>query len=150
MPRLSVTTPLPAIHQTPPPPTNHTHSPTPVCTYIRTCDPVSMVCRGWPVRVFQNRIVLSAVPPPEARTPCWWGDQVRALMAAEWALCLWRGVAEDWLHTNNCGGRGRGEGGREGGRGEEGGMEGEGEEGGMEGEREGGREEWEVIRKKGD
>lgn len=35
-----------------------------------------------PVIVFQNRIVRSAVPPPETKSPCWWGDQASAFTAA--------------------------------------------------------------------
>jgi hypothetical protein len=31
---------------------------------------------------FQKRIFRSAVPPPEARIPRWWGDQEMALTAA--------------------------------------------------------------------
>lgn len=34
---------------------------------------------------FQKRMVLSAVPPPDTRSPCWWGDQANALTAA---VCL--------------------------------------------------------------
>ena len=34
-----------------------------------TCDPVSMLLRGEAVCVFQNRMHLSAVPPPEANNP---------------------------------------------------------------------------------
>lgn len=30
-------------------------------------------------------MVLSAVPPPETKRPCWWGDQAKALTAA---VCL--------------------------------------------------------------
>lgn len=37
---------------------------------LQTWEPVSIDCRGCPVIVFQNRMVLSAVPPPEARIPC--------------------------------------------------------------------------------
>lgn len=36
-------------------------------------------------------MVLSAVPPPERRRPCWWGDQVTALTAATWSLYLTTG-----------------------------------------------------------
>lgn len=30
-------------------------------------------------------MVRSAVPPPETRRPCWWGDQAIALTAAAWS-----------------------------------------------------------------
>lgn len=33
--------------------------------------------------MFQNLMVRSAVPPPLARTLCWWGDQARAFTAAQ-------------------------------------------------------------------
>ena len=33
-------------------------------------------------------IILSAVPPPVARSPCWWGDQAKALTAALWSVNL--------------------------------------------------------------
>lgn len=44
--------------------------------------PVSMQFKGEAVAVFQNLMHLSAVPPPDAMSPCWWGDQARALTAA--------------------------------------------------------------------
>ena len=44
-----------------------------------------------PVRVFLNLIVLSAVPPPDTRRPCWWGDQAIALTAAAWSQNLTTG-----------------------------------------------------------
>jgi hypothetical protein len=34
------------------------------------------------VLVFQKRMQRSAVPPPLASRPCWWGDQAIALTAA--------------------------------------------------------------------
>ena len=68
---------------------------------IHTCEPVSTDCRDCPVRVFQNRMVLSAVPPPDARIPCWCGDHVKALIAAEWSVYLCMGALEDWLHISN-------------------------------------------------
>lgn len=64
--------------------------------YRQTCEPVSIHCRGWPVSVFQNLIVLSCVPPPDASTPC----------------CTERGGQGDWMvvymyrfliHNNNIG-----------------------------------------------
>lgn len=38
---------------------------------LQTWEPVSMHCSGCPVRVFQKRMQRSAVPPPEASSPCW-------------------------------------------------------------------------------
>ena len=46
-----------------------------------------------PVSVFQNLIHLSAVPPPDARSPWWWGDQAMALTAAMWSVNVYTG----WL-----------------------------------------------------
>ena len=37
---------------------------------LQTWDPVSMHLIGVPVKVFQNRILRSAVPPPDANNPC--------------------------------------------------------------------------------
>lgn len=45
---------------------------------LHTCDPVSIHCMGCPVRVFQKRMHLSAVPPPLAKRPWWWGDHAIA------------------------------------------------------------------------
>lgn len=64
--------------------------------------PVSTHDRGLPFVVFQNRMQRSAVPPPEARSPCWWGDQARAFTAA-W--CCWKrstGCVEDRFQTSSC------------------------------------------------
>jgi hypothetical protein len=36
---------------------------------LHTCDPVSMLSSRVPLSVFQNLMVLSADPPPDARTP---------------------------------------------------------------------------------
>lgn len=49
---------------------------------LHTCDPASTHLVSVPVIVFQNLIVRSAVPPPDTRSPCWWGDQARAFTAA--------------------------------------------------------------------
>lgn len=38
---------------------------------LQTCEPVSIHCSGCAVRVFQKRMQRSAVPPPEASSPCW-------------------------------------------------------------------------------
>ena len=68
---------------------------------LQTCEPVSTHCSGWPVNVFQNRMHWSAVPPPLARRPCWWGDQAMALTAARWSVYVWTGVELVTFHTNN-------------------------------------------------
>jgi hypothetical protein len=52
---------------------------------LQTCDPVSISLTHCPFIEFQNRIFRSAVPPPEARMPRWWGDQDMAFTAAWWA-----------------------------------------------------------------
>ena len=49
------------------------------------------------VVVFQKRMHLSAVPPPEASRPCWWGDQAMALTAAVWSENLSTGVLDCWF-----------------------------------------------------
>ena len=49
---------------------------------LQTWDPVSIDLIVYPVKVFLNLMVLSAVPPPETRSPCSCGDQAIALMAA--------------------------------------------------------------------
>ena len=49
---------------------------------LHTCDPVSILSNIVPSKVFQNFIVLSAEPPPEAKTPWVWGLQARAFTAA--------------------------------------------------------------------
>lgn len=59
---------------------------------LHTCDPVSMHCRGCPVSVFQKRMQRSAVPPPEARRPCWCGDQAMAFTAARCSVYCWTGL----------------------------------------------------------
>lgn len=59
---------------------------------LHTCDPVSMHCRGCPVSVFQKRMQRSAVPPPEARSPCWCGDQAMAFTAARCSVYCWTGL----------------------------------------------------------
>ena len=64
--------------------------------------PVSMQFKRLFVDVFQKRIHLSAVPPPEAKTPCWWGDHAIALTAAVCSLNLNKGCVPCWPHTNNC------------------------------------------------
>ena len=61
---------------------------------LQTCEPVSIACRGWSVWVFQKRIWRSAVPPPVASKPFWWGDQPMALTAAVCSRNFTRGCAE--------------------------------------------------------
>lgn len=49
---------------------------------LHTCDPVSTLASTELVVVLQNRIVRSAVPPPEHSNPLACGDQAIALTAA--------------------------------------------------------------------
>lgn len=49
---------------------------------MRTWLPVSTQLSIALVLVFQKRMQRSAVPPPLASRPCWWGDQAIALTAA--------------------------------------------------------------------
>lgn len=44
---------------------------------LQTCDPVLTLFVNEPVRVFQVLIVLSAVPPPDAKTPL--GEETKKL-----------------------------------------------------------------------
>lgn len=69
---------------------------------LHTWDPVSVLCRAWPVSVFQKRRQRSAVPPPDASSPCWWGDQAMALTAARWSLYCCTGRRLELFHTSNC------------------------------------------------
>lgn len=56
-------------------------------------------CRVW---VFQNLMHLSAVPPPEAKRPFWWGLHPIALTAAVCSENLTRGCSPFYrLHTIN-------------------------------------------------
>lgn len=52
--------------------------------------------------VFQKRMHRSAVPPPDARRPCWCGDQAMALTAAVCSMSFKTGCWECWFHTNSC------------------------------------------------
>jgi len=63
---------------------------------LQTYDPVSMQSVIFKVSVFQRRIDLSAVPPPEASHPCWWGLQAIAFTAALWAENFFKGVSLLW------------------------------------------------------
>lgn len=60
-----------------------------------------MLSRRDPSSVFQNLIVLSAEPPPEAKTPWLWGLHAIPLTAAEWEVNLQIGVVLFALHMNN-------------------------------------------------
>ena len=55
----------------------------------------------WPVSVFQNLMHLSAVPPPLANSPWWWGDQAMALTAAKCSVKAWTGWRLLAFQTNN-------------------------------------------------
>ena len=55
---------------------------------LQTWEPVSTAWSGCRVCVFQNLMCLSAVPPPVANKPFWWGDQPIALTAAVWSWNL--------------------------------------------------------------
>lgn len=68
---------------------------------LQTWEPVSVHCKGWPVRVFQKRMQRSAVPPPEANKPCWWGDQAMAFTAAKCSVYCCTGRTLEWFHTSN-------------------------------------------------
>ena len=59
-----------------------------------------MLSRRVPSRVFQNLMVLSADPPPLAKTPWLWGLQAMPLTAAQWLLNLQMGV-ELWALQMN-------------------------------------------------
>ena len=56
-----------------------------------TWDPVSMELRRAPVWVFQNLMLRSAVPPPEASRLAWKGHQASAFTAAVCAVILCMG-----------------------------------------------------------
>ena len=60
-----------------------------------------MLSRRVPSRVFQNLMVLSADPPPLAKTPWLWGLQAIPLTAAQWLLNLQMGVELWALHMNS-------------------------------------------------
>ncbi len=68
---------------------------------LQTWDPTSTVFTVVPLRVFLNLMVLSAVPPPDAKRPCWWGDQAMALTAAVWSLYLRIGSVEWEFQTKS-------------------------------------------------
>jgi hypothetical protein len=68
---------------------------------LQTCEPVSMLSRSVPFRVFQNLIVRSADPPPDAKTPWLWGLQASPFTAAEWWLNLLTGIEERVFQINS-------------------------------------------------
>lgn len=68
---------------------------------LHTWEPVSIHCKGWEVRVFQNRMHRSAVPPPDARRPCWWGDQAMAFTAARCSVYCCTGPELELFHTRS-------------------------------------------------
>jgi len=68
---------------------------------LHTCDPVSTHCSGRPVIVFQNLIRRSAVPPPLANRPCWWGDHAIALTAARCSAYVCTGPTLRVFQTNS-------------------------------------------------
>lgn len=63
--------------------------------------PVSIQLSGEFVFVFQNRIHRSAVPPPDARRPWTWGDQVIALTAALCSQYFRIGWVECWFQMKS-------------------------------------------------
>lgn len=60
--------------------------------------------------MFQKRMQRSAVPPPEASSPFWWGDQAMAFTAAVCSLKRSRGCVESEMRKGGKreGGEGRG------------------------------------------
>ena len=62
---------------------------------------MSIEFRTFPLAVFQNLMHLSAVPPPDARSPCWCGDHAIALTAAVCSVNRNTGCCDRWFHTNN-------------------------------------------------
>ena len=56
--------------------------------------PVSMQFSAVLVAEFQKRMQRSAVPPPDAKRPCWCGDHAMAFTAALWSLNLMIGEVE--------------------------------------------------------
>ncbi len=61
---------------------------------LQTWEPVSTAWRGCNVCVFQKRMWRSAVPPPVASRPFWWGDHPIAFTAAVCSWNLTRGLLE--------------------------------------------------------
>lgn len=71
------------------------------CSELLAWLPVSTEFSMFPLTVFQNLIHLSAVPPPDARRPCWCGDHAIALTAAVCSVSLNIGCCERWFHTSS-------------------------------------------------
>lgn len=70
------------------------------CARVRMLNlPVSTLCIGCPVSVFQNRIHRSAVPPPLAKSPWWCGDHAIAFTAAICSEYDCTGLKLCWFHT---------------------------------------------------
>lgn len=61
-----------------------------------------MHCSGCPVSVFQKRMQRSAVPPPDASSPCWCGDQAMAFTAARCSVYCCTGLRLEWFQTSSC------------------------------------------------
>lgn len=70
---------------------------------LQTWEPVSTVLIRWVWGswVFQNRMVRSAVPPPEARRFDWVGDHAIAFTAAMWEVNVWRGWVVRWSQMSS-------------------------------------------------
>ena len=68
---------------------------------LQTWDPTSTVLTVEPVKVFLNLIVRSAVPPPDTKRPCWWGDHAIAFTAAAWSQNFIIGYVFVGFHINN-------------------------------------------------
>lgn len=63
--------------------------------------PVSTLFNWFPLVVFQKRMHLSAVPPPDARSPVWWGDQAIAFTAAVCSVNFRIGCCDCWFQTKS-------------------------------------------------
>jgi len=70
-------------------------------TRLQTWLPVSTQLKCVFVVVFQNRMHLSAVPPPDASRPWRWGDQAIALTAAVCSVYFSTGCTECGLQTKS-------------------------------------------------
>ena len=65
---------------------------------LQTWEPTFRQLVYSPETVFQNLIVRSAVPPPETKSPCWWGDHANAFTAALCFIKLKTGAVECMFH----------------------------------------------------
>lgn len=75
------------------------------CMKLEVCYtwlPVSMQLRCELVVVFQKRMHRSAVPPPEASSPCICGDHAIAFTAAVCSEYFNIGCVECWFQTKSC------------------------------------------------